>query len=112
MQDVQSRKVLIAAESKGAFRKDLSVADVMVDISDIPAVKYTKVMTSKIADVLHTMQFLGEHYLLVLDAYEQLRGFICSSDIRRAVQIPTDIAPKANGFSEILIVLHDHKEIN
>lgn len=111
MKCLQSRQVLMTAEHKGLTRNELTVADIMNKVSEIPAIKFAQVETAKIGDVLQTMRELGEHYLLVLDENSACRGLVCSSDIQRALQVSTQIEPKYDGFSEILSVLHNHQMV-
>lgn len=110
--DLLSRKVLMSANLKGVSRQDITVSDVMNNLSDVHAVKYSKLVNASIGDVLTTMQALGEQYLLALDDHNHIRGLICAADIRRALHIPVDISATAQSFKDLFTIIHNHSELN
>ncbi|KXI27348.1 CBS domain-containing protein [Paraglaciecola hydrolytica] len=112
LSDLLSRKVLMAANLKGVKRTDVSVGDVMVKISELHAVRLSKIQCSNIGDVLATMRALGEQHLLVYDNDKNIRGAISAADIGRALQIPVDINATAHSFKDIFNVIHEHYELS
>jgi DeoR family transcriptional regulator, catabolite repression regulator len=112
LSDLLSRKVLMVASQKGVRRQDITVDDIMVKVDELHAVRYQKVLTSKIGDLLVTMQALGELHLLVIDNDKQIRGVISAVDIGRALHIPHNVNVTAHSFRDVFNVLHEHSELN
>lgn len=110
--DLMSRKVLIAANLKGIKRADVTVNDVMVNVSELHAVKLPKIQSSSIGDVLATMRTLGEQHLLVYDNDKHIRGVISAVDIGRALDMPLDINATAQSFKDVFNVIHEHTELS
>lgn len=100
--DLLSVKVARACETTGLQRKDLTVADVMTHRSELHGIDVKALRSTRIGDVLATMESFGDEHVLVIDSTtDSVRGIISSTDIARALHNPVKIASRANSFADI-----------
>ncbi len=100
--DLQSVKVMKAAQAEGIARSELSVGKVMTPREKLHAIDTSTLLSANIGDLLTTMKDYGDQHVLVVDANKgKIRGLVSASDIARALHVPVKIAERANSFTEI-----------
>ncbi|WP_372761768.1 CBS domain-containing protein [Pseudoalteromonas sp.] len=107
--DLQSSKIIIAAQRLGLPRTEVNLSHLMTPLTHLHGISLQSLNYACIGDVLQTMQQRGAMYLLVTAASGEICGLISARGIAKTLQIPLHIAPIANGFSEVLASIeHPH----
>jgi CBS domain-containing protein len=107
--DTLGEKPMVIAQSRGARRSDLSVADIMVPVSDVEAMRIEDVKKSSVGDIVLTLQNAGRAHALVVSANDQgslsLVGIFSVSQIARQLGIPIQTHERARTFAEVEAVM-------
>jgi predicted transcriptional regulator len=87
--------------ASGIARKDIKVADLMMDRSAIKALDYKDISKASIGDVVEALKSKGVQHCLVVDSESHhIRGLISASDIARKLHLSIPIY-KQPSFIEI-----------
>ena len=104
--DLESRKVLSQASSRGLKRGDLSIADVMISRSALRGITLASMEQGSIGDLLSTLRNEGRQHMLVVDPSSgTICGIVSASEIARQLRIPVEINLRATSFRELVDVL-------
>lgn len=107
-----SSHVLRTASLSKKSREDITVADVMVPASKLHSVSEFALRSSRVGDVIKTMESAGIEYLLVTDRDpNQVRGYIDLLEISRMVGQAVSVVHRADSFADIVTSLWHHNEI-
>ena len=81
--------------SEGVNRKDISLMDLMIPKRKLRVLDYCDVAESTIADIICTLQNVGERYCLVMDRQQhKIRGVFSAQDISKKLHLPVNIGEK------------------
>ncbi|MDO3380877.1 CBS domain-containing protein [Gilvimarinus algae] len=105
LRDIESVKVLATASAMGVARADLSVKDIMTPTVRLQGITREVLARAKVADVVEVLEFEGQHYLLVLDAKDQICGMISADEVAHRLGRHLDIEPVAHSFNEVFSAL-------
>ncbi|MFM9269958.1 hypothetical protein ACJ7V3_06815 [Halomonas elongata] len=105
-QERLSEQSLIAAQAKlGIDRKSLTVTDLMLPRSAMPALNYDDLVRATVADLVATLREAGEPYCLVRDnAHRQIRGLISVGELSARLHQQVSLKPQVS----VLKVLDAH----
>lgn len=104
--DLESRKVLSEASSRGLKRDDLSVSDVMIPRNALRGITLSAMERGSIGDLLSTLRNEGRQHMLVVDPEGgTICGIVSASEIARQLRIPVEINLRATSFRELVDVL-------
>jgi CBS-domain-containing membrane protein len=103
--DTLGEKPMVVAQSRGLLRRDLSVDDIMVRVSDVEAMRIEDVRKSSVGDIVLTLQNAGRAHALVVSANDQgslsLVGIFSVSQIARQLGILIQTHERARTFAEV-----------
>ncbi len=103
--DTLGEKPMVVAQSRGERPRDLSVADIMVPVSGVEAMRIEDVRKSSVGDIVLTLQNAGRAHALVVSANDQgslsLVGIFSVSQIARQLGIPIQTHERARTFAEV-----------
>ena len=85
---------------------ELTVADVMTELSTLEAVDYDGLKAARVRNVVTTLKRSGRDHLLVVeraraDSPRRVRGLISRAQVERQLEALIDLTPIATSFSEI-----------
>lgn len=91
---------------RGLRWDELTVADVMTELSMLDAIPFAALRTASVGDLIATLKRFGRNHLLVVEAGDagtphRVRGVISRSQIERQTGQAIDITPIATTFAEI-----------
>ena len=104
--DIHGEKQMSLVNQRNAHYDELTVADVMTDLSKLDAVDFARMRSTTVGDLIATLRKFGRNHLLVVQAAtdqtpRRVRGVISRSQIERQLGTVINISPIANSFSEI-----------
>jgi len=104
--DLGGDKQMRVVHERHMHYDELCVDDVMTEQGALDAIDYALVLTATVGNAVATLQRLGRHHLLVVEAAtgqapRRVRGVISRSQVERQLGRSIDITPIANSFSEI-----------
>ncbi|MEC5384599.1 CBS domain-containing protein [Uliginosibacterium sp. H3] len=103
--DTLGEKPMVTAQSRSVRRSDLTVADIMVPVSNVEAMSIEDVRRSSVGDIALTLQNAGRAHALVVSANAQgalsLVGIFSVSQIARQLGIPIQTHERARTFAEV-----------
>jgi CBS domain-containing protein len=104
--DLRGERQVSVGHERNLRYDDMSVADVMTNLSMLDAIEFERMRTASVGDVIATLKRFGRNHLLVVQgATEQtprrVRGIISRAQVERQLGVPIEITPVANSFSEI-----------
>lgn len=92
---------------RGLHWDELTVADVMTELSMLDAIPFAAMRTASVGDLIATLKRFGRNHLLVVEAGDahgpqhRVRGVVSRSQIERQTGHTIDITPIATTFAEI-----------
>jgi CBS-domain-containing membrane protein len=104
--DLRGDKQMRLVHERGVRYDELSVADVMTELSMLDAIDFQRMRGATVANVIATLKRFGRNHLLVVQAATEstprrVRGVISRAQIERQLGAPIDLAQIASSFSEI-----------
>ncbi|MDE1461289.1 CBS domain-containing protein [Spartinivicinus poritis] len=108
--DLEGRKVLAIANKMDKQRQELTVKDIMVPIEYLGTLKYSDICHAKVGDLVKTLQQQGAQHLLVI-AGDAMIGVVSSAYLSRVTDTALNIQEKAQNFSDIFNVVHNHQAL-
>ena len=112
--DLMGRKPMAYANEAGIARAEVQVKHVMLPKTRIKAMARTDVERASLGDVLHVLQSLNEHHMLVVEGADEamcISGLFSVSDFKRALNINLDTAQIAHTFSDLERIINENKEV-
>ncbi|GEK11543.1 CBS domain-containing protein [Pseudoalteromonas peptidolytica] len=107
-----SRYVLSMAEKRGCTRRDLTVNDVMIPLSELRQITLKQTSQAVVGKVLKTMEEAGHEFLLVIDDSTLYPvGYFDLIDLLKACGRAVNSIKPANKFSDIVGTILHHAEI-
>ncbi|WP_191600253.1 CBS domain-containing protein [Marinomonas algicola] len=99
----------IRHSAKGFEREELLVKDFMIPKQSLHAFSYAELSKATIRDLLHNLKdYQRQHFLVVDEKGDSIRGIISSSDVCRKLKIEIDLFNNSN-FSHIAHMLVEEK---
>ncbi|CAN5309707.1 hypothetical protein BH11PSE9_BH11PSE9_06540 [soil metagenome] len=104
--DLRGEKPLRLVNQRGAHYDDLTVADVMTELSQLYAVDLSALRSATVGNVVETLRKYGRQHLLVVqhddpDAPMSIRGVFSQTQVERQLGTPIDMVEIAMSFAEI-----------
>ena len=104
--DLGGDKQMRVVHERHLHYDELCVADVMTGLGALDAIDHALVQRACVGNAVATLQRLGRHHLLVVEAATgktppRVRGVISRSQVERQLGRRVDITPVAGSFSEI-----------
>lgn len=104
--DLRGEKPLRLVNQRGAHFDDLTVADVMTELSQLYAVDLAALRSATVGNVVETLRKYGRQHLLVVqhddpDAPMSIRGVFSRTQVERQLGTPIDMVEIAMSFAEI-----------
>jgi CBS domain-containing protein len=105
--DLRGDKQMRMVHERGLRYDELTVADVMTELSMLDAIEYDRMKSATVGNVIATLKRFGRNHLLVMQhateqgAARQVCGVISRAQIERQLGQVIDITPIASSFSEI-----------
>ncbi len=104
--DLRGEKQMRLVHERNAHYDDLSVADVMTDLSMLDAIDFRRMASATVRDVIATLRRFGRNHLLVVEDASanhprRVRGVVSRAQIERQTGVPIEITPIASTFSEV-----------
>ncbi len=104
--DLHGDKQMQVVHERQLHYDEVTVADVMTELSTLDAIDHERMKTATVGDVIATLQRFGRNHLLVLEGAtattpRRVRGVVSKSQIERQLGAIFDITPIASSFSEI-----------
>ena len=104
--DLRGDKQMRVVHERNLRYDDLSVADVMTDLTALDAVDLDRLKDAAVGNAIATLKSLGRNHLLVVEKAtartpRRVRGLVSRSQIERQLGRPIDITPIAQSFAEI-----------
>ncbi len=95
---------MMIANQRGVKRSELLVKNIMTPKSEVPAIPLEALERSRVGDLLHTLQSVGEQHLLIVadeGANRYVAGMVSAGDIERTFHLHVEIPTAARSFAEI-----------
>ena len=104
--DLRGDKQMRVVHERNLRYDDLSVADVMTELTALDAVDLDRLKDAAVGNAIATLKGLGRNHLLVVEKAtartpRRVRGVVSRSQIERQLGRPIDITPIAQSFAEI-----------
>ena len=104
--DMQGERAMRIVHERNTHYEDLSVADVMTELTALDAIDHDRMRNASVGDVIATLKRFGRNHLLVVQnasaqTPRRIRGVISRAQIERQLGAPVDVTPIASSFSEI-----------
>jgi predicted transcriptional regulator len=103
--DILGEKPVLVAQNRHSRRSDLCVADVMVPVENMEALRIEDVMKSSVGNIVATLKAVGRAHALVVgqreDGKQSLLGIFSASQIARQLGVPIHTHEMARTFAEI-----------
>jgi CBS domain containing-hemolysin-like protein len=107
-EDIQGERPILRASSHHVPHQDLTLADVMVPVTQWDVVDMATVRTARLGDVAATLHEHGLRYLLVTQTKQDktmLRGLFSAHRLSLALQTPIESDLHSRSFAELEQVL-------
>ncbi|MBI2734234.1 MAG: CBS domain-containing protein [Aquabacterium sp.] len=107
-EDIQGERPVVRASSHMVVRRELTVADVMVPVTQWDTVDLAAVRTARLGDIAETMHEHGLRYLLVTQKKHGktvLRGLFSASRLEMAMNTTIEPDLHSRSFAELEMVL-------
>lgn len=107
-EDIQGERSVVRASSHMVPRRELTVADVMVPVTQWDTVDLSAVRTARLGDIAETMHEHGLRYLLVTQVKHGktvLRGLFSASRLEMAMNTTIEPDLHSRSFAELEMVL-------
>lgn len=105
LKDTMSPRLLTLMQQQQLTRADVQVRDAMTPRNCIYGLSMQALAHGRVGDVLHTLDRLGESFLLVTEGDSAtgpgLRGLLCAGDIARRIGVVPGPRLRARTFSEL-----------
>lgn len=104
--DLRGERPMRVVNQRGVHHDELSVADVMTELSALDAIDFAQLSHAKVSNLIATLMKFGRHHLLVVDsagdqAPWRIRGVISKTQIERQLGQQIDLTEIAGSFAEI-----------
>ncbi|MFY9328711.1 MAG: CBS domain-containing protein [Georgfuchsia sp.] len=103
--DILGEKPVMVAQNRHSRRSDLCVADVMVSVENMEALRIEDVMKSSVGSIVATLKTAGRAHALVVgqreDGKQSLLGVFSASQIARQLGVQIHTYEVARTFAEI-----------
>jgi CBS domain-containing protein len=104
--DLRGDRAMRLVHERNLRYDELSVADVMTELSKLDAIGYERMHAATVGNVIATLKRFGHNHLLVVEeaserAPRRVRGVVSRSQIERQLGHAIELAPIASSFSEI-----------
>jgi CBS domain-containing protein len=105
--DLHGDRQMCLVHERGLRWDELTVADVMTELSRLDAIPFAAMRTASVGDLVATLKRFGRNHLLVVEAGDapapqpRVRGVVSRSQIERQTGHAIDITPIATTFAEI-----------
>lgn len=104
--DLRGEKPMRLVNQRGAHYDDLTVGDVMTDLSQLYAVDFADLRSATVGRVVETLRKYGRQHLLVVqhddpDSPMSIRGVFSQTQVERQLGTPIDMIEIAMSFAEI-----------
>ncbi|WP_374259106.1 CBS domain-containing protein [Aquabacterium sp.] len=103
-EDIQGERPVLHAATRRVSHHELTIADVMVPLSQWPTVDMSVVRTSRLGDIAATLRDHGLRYLLVTqqkNGQTVLRGLFSARRLEMAMNITIEPGLHARTFAEL-----------
>jgi len=104
--DLRGDKQMRVVHQRNLRYDDLSVADVMTELTALDAVDLDRLKAAAVGNAIATLKSLGRNHLLVVEKAtartpRRVRGVVSRSQIERQLGRAIDVTPIAHSFAEI-----------
>lgn len=103
--DILGEKPVLVAQRRHSKRSDLCVADVMVPVENMEALRSEDVMKATVGNIVATLKAVGRAHALVVgqrdDGKQSLLGIFSASQIARQLGVQIQTYEVARTFAEI-----------
>lgn len=103
--DILGEKPVLVAQKRHSRRSDLCVADVMVPVENMEALRIEDVMKASVGNIVATLKAVGRAHALVVgqreDGKQSLLGIFSASQIARQLGVQIQTYEVARTFAEI-----------
>ena len=104
--DLRGDRAMRVVHERGLHHDEISVADVMTEVSALDAVDYDTLARSTVGNLVATLKRFGRQHLLVVQAAgsgspRRVRGVVSRTQIERQLGHALDIGEIASSFAEI-----------
>ena len=104
--DLRGERPMRLVNQRGAHYDDLTVADVMTELSQLYAVDLAALRSATVGNVVETLRKYGRQHLLVVqhdepDSPMSIRGVFSQTQVERQLGTPIDMVEIAMSFAEI-----------
>jgi CBS domain-containing protein len=104
--DLRGERQMRLVAQRGAHYDELSVADVMTDLSSLDAIDFERMKKATVGDVIATLRRFGRDHLLVVERghaadTSSVRGVISRAQIERQSGLVIETARIASTFAEV-----------
>jgi len=108
--DISGEKPIQFIKETKKKRDEIKVGHLMTPVEIMPVLDIQDVLSSKIGDVLHTLNDIGSEYILVTTQSEDgisIRGVFSARKIARSLNIFFSPSPAAKTFADYSRALHE-----
>ncbi|CAN5867575.1 hypothetical protein BH11PSE8_BH11PSE8_05690 [soil metagenome] len=104
--DLRGDKPMRLVNQRGAHYDELTVGDVMTELSQLYAVDLSALRSATVGNVVETLRKYGRQHLLVVqrddpDSPMSIRGVFSQTQVERQLGTPIDMVEIAMSFAEI-----------
>ncbi|MCZ2723458.1 CBS domain-containing protein [Marinomonas sp. 15G1-11] len=111
--DDLAEQEFIRHSAKGFEREELLVKDFMIPKHALHAFSYSEISKATVRDLLHNLRdYERQHFLIVDEGANRIRGIISASDICRKLKIEIDLFNNSNFSNIAQMIVEDHKHAN
>lgn len=103
--DIRSEVPMRLQQERGLPRTEVTVADVMLPLEQIPAVRLSDISGARIGDLTQTFKTVGRHHVLVVNddpaGSPTVCGMFSSRDVARALGVDLTPSLQATTFASL-----------
>jgi CBS domain-containing protein len=102
--DLRGDRAMRIVQQRGVHYDELSVADVMLPLTDLDAIDLDRIRPASVSNVIATLKKHGRNHLIVVDGAgtsQRVCGVISRAQIERQLGQVIELVPIADSFAEI-----------
>jgi CBS domain containing-hemolysin-like protein len=109
--DILGEKPIRLNQERNLHHAEVEVRDIMTPYQELEVLSISNVMTSRVGDIILTLQNAGRQHALVTDIHprtesEAIRGIFSTSQISKQLGEPVSMKYSARNFSELGMALN------
>lgn len=104
--ELNDERAMALAGRRGVPLRDVSVAEIMHRIGELPTIGHDDLLGARLADLVDVFNCTHQPCLLVMESdADTLRGLVPASLVARGLQVELDLQPRPQSFGDMVRVV-------